>query len=165
MGRPPKDPLAVPPILFGVPTQLDNTLSTATLNKTERRAVARIVVQLEADLGEDLLAVWLYGSRARGEADPSETDYDRRSDIDMMAIVGPGRNATDAAWEAQPQLEAIADAEGDSPVYYSLRFYDAEFLGERRAIRDFFFQEVDRDKLILHGNALPGYGEQARGAA
>jgi hypothetical protein len=38
-----------------------------------------------------------------------------------------------------------------------LRFYGADFLGERRAIRDFFFQEVDRDKLILHGDGLPGY--------
>lgn len=69
--------------------QLDNALSEAALNDTESRAVARIVATLEDELGEDLLAVWLYGSRARGEADPSETHYDRRSDIDMMAIVGP----------------------------------------------------------------------------
>lgn len=137
--------------------QLDRALSPAALNETERRIVERLVAHLRSDLGDGLLAVWLYGSRARGEADPRETDPDRRSDVDLIAILAPGRNATDAAWQAQPQLEAIADAEGDSPVYYSLRFYDAEFLRERRAIRDFFFQEVDRDKLILHGDGLPGY--------
>ena len=88
----------------------------------------------------------------------TDVPADRRSDVDLLAIVGPGRDAAEVAWEAQPQLEAIADAEGDSPVYYSLRFFDAEFLRERRAIRDFFLQEVDRDKLVLYGNDLPGYG-------
>jgi predicted nucleotidyltransferase len=146
------------PILLGMATQLDDARSPAALNETERRIVDRLVARLRAEFGDALLAVWLYGSRARGEADPSETDPDRRSDVDLIAILAPGRNATDAAWQAQPQLEAIADAEGDSPVYYSLRFYDAEFLAERRAIRDFFFQEVDRDKLILYGDSLPGYG-------
>jgi predicted nucleotidyltransferase len=140
-----------------VATKLDDALSAATLNDTERRVVERLVGRLRAELGSDLLAVWLYGSRARGEADPAETDPDRRSDVDLIAVIAPGRGASDVAWEAQPQLEAIADAEGDSPVYYSLRFYDAEFLRERRTIRDFFFQEVDRDKLILHGDALPEY--------
>ena len=139
-------------------TRFDDTLSSAALNETERRVVARVVARLESEFGDDLFAVWLYGSRARGEADPAETDPDRRSDVDLLAIVGPGRDAAEVAWEAQPQLEAIADAEGDSPVYYSLRFFDAEFLRERRAIRDFFLQEVDRDKLVLYGNDLPGYG-------
>lgn len=151
------------PILSGMTTQLEDILSGAALNEIERRVVERLVARLRTDLAEDLLAVWLYGSRARGEADPTETDPDRRSDVDLLAIVGPGRAATDVAWDMQPQLEAIADAEGDSPVYYSLRFYDAEFLRERRAIRDFFFQEVDRDKLILHGDALPGYGGAIEG--
>jgi predicted nucleotidyltransferase len=146
-----------------MPTQLDDALSTAALNETERRVVERLVARLRDELGDDLLAVWLYGSRARGEADPSETDPDRRSDIDLIAIVGPGREASDVAWGVQPQLEAIADAEGDSPVYYSLRFYGAEFLRERRAIRDFFFTEVDRDRLILDGDSLPGFGGATEG--
>jgi len=145
-----------PPILSGVATQLDDALSAAALNETERRMIERLLGRLQTELGSNLLAVWLYGSRARGEADPSESDPDRRSDVDLIAILAPGRNATDAAWQVQPQLEAIADAEGDSPVYYSLRFYDAEFLRERRAIRDFFFQEVDRDKLVLAGGDLDG---------
>jgi hypothetical protein len=42
-----------------------------------------------------------------------------------------------------PQLEAIVDAAGDSPVYYSLRIYDTGRLHDRRRIRSFFFQEVD----------------------
>ena len=154
-----------PPMLPGVATQLDDALSAAALNETERRVIERLVVRLRDELDEDLLAVWLYGSRARGEADPRETDPDRRSDIDMIVIVASGRDAGEASWELRPRWEALVAAEGDSPVYYSLRFYDAEFLRERRAIRDFFFQEVDRDRLILHGDALPGYAGEGEGAA
>ena len=136
--------------------QLSNVLAGAALNDTERRAVARIVALLEEELGDDLLAVWLYGSRARGEADPNETHYDRRSDIDMIAIVGPGRDAGAVSWELCPRMEAVVAAAGDSPPYYSLRFYDAAFLRDRRRIRSFFFQEVDRDKLVLAGSDLEG---------
>jgi predicted nucleotidyltransferase len=138
-----------------VSTQLDDVLTTAALSERERRVVERLVVRLREELGSDLRAVWLYGSRARGEADPSETDPDRRSDIDLVAIVDPARNAAEVSWDFAPLLEAIADAEGDSPVYYSLRFYDTDRLRDRRRIRSFFFQEVDRDKLVLHGSALP----------
>jgi len=116
-------------------------------------------------LGDDLLAVWLYGSRARGDADPAETDPDRRSDVDLMAIVDPARVAATVSWEFAPRLEAIADVEGDSPVYYSLRVYDAEHLRDRRQIRSFFFQEVDRDKIVLYGGALDDYGGAKQRAA
>ncbi len=152
-----------PPILCGVPIQLDNALSGAALNDTERRAVGRIVARLQDELGDDLLAVWLYGSRARGEADPTETDPDRRSDIDMMAIVDPSRDTEEAGRWALPMVEAEADAIGDSPVYYSLRIFDTEWLRERREVRSFFAQEVDRDKLVLLGERLDesGAGEEA----
>jgi predicted nucleotidyltransferase len=144
------------PILLRMPTQLDDALSTAALNETERRAIAGIVDFIQEELGDDLLALWLYGSRARGEADPAETDPDRRSDIDMIAIVASGRDAGEASWELRPRWEALVVAEGDSPPYYSLRLYDAEFLRDRRAIRDFFFAEVDRDKIVLAGGDLEG---------
>ena len=144
---------AYPP---GMPTQLDDTLSAAALNETERRAVARIVARLQAELGDDLLAVWLYGSRARGEADPYETDPDLRSDIDMIAIVGRGRDASAFKWDFTPKMIGAVEAEGDSPPYYSLRMIDADWLRNRRQIRSFFFQEVDRDKLVLAGGDLEG---------
>lgn len=136
--------------------RLSETLMRAALSEPERRIVERIVDALRADLGKDLLAVWLYGSRARGEADPNETHYDRRSDIDMMAIVDPRRDAGAVSWDFTPKLIELVEAEGDSPPYYSLRVYDAARLRNRRQIRSFFFQEVDRDKLVLSGDALEG---------
>jgi predicted nucleotidyltransferase len=137
-----------------VATQLEERLAGAALNECERRVVERMLAVLRERIGEDLLAVWLYGSRARGEANPEETDPDRRSDVDLMAIVDPGRDASAIRWDIHQPLEAAADAEGDSPVYFETRVYDSDFLRERREIRDFFFQEVDRDKIVLHGSAL-----------
>jgi predicted nucleotidyltransferase len=134
--------------------QLSEALARAALSETERRAITRIVEALRADLGDDLLAVWLYGSRARGEADPNETHYDRRSDIDMIAIVDPPRKASDVSWDFTPKLIELVAAEGDSPAYYSLQIIDAGWLIDRRQIRSFFYQEVDRDKIVLAGSPL-----------
>jgi predicted nucleotidyltransferase len=145
-------------------TRLDHPLASAALSERERRVVERLLARLRAELGDGLLAVWLYGSRARGEADVEETDPDRRSDIDLMVIVDPSRDANEFSWEVTPLVEEAADAEGDSPVYYSVLVYDAERLRDRREIRSFFFQEVDRDKIVLAGSGLdhlPGKEEAA----
>lgn len=136
--------------------RLSDTLAAAALNDTERRVVERIVSALQRELGADLLAVWLYGSRARREADPAETDDDRRSDVDMIAIVDPSTGWSTAGGQAVPLIFAEAEAEGDSPSYYSVHVYDADQLRDRRQIRSFFFQEVDRDKLVLAGGDLEG---------
>ena len=114
----------------------------------------RMVERLHGELGADLLGVWLYGSRARGEADPTESDPDRRSDVNVLAIVDPSRDAREVGWWALPMVEAEADALGDSPVYYSLRIFDTEWLRGRREIHSFFTQEVNRDKLVLYGERL-----------
>lgn len=135
---------------------LDDILESAALNDTERRVITRILARLRSKIGSDLLAVWLYGSRARGEADPTETDPDLRSDIDLLAIVDSSRQVSELNLWALPMVEEEGDAEGDSPVYYSLRVFDADWLRGRRQIRSFFIQEVDRDKLILAGGRLEG---------
>jgi predicted nucleotidyltransferase len=139
-----------------LPERSEDPLDAAALNDRERRVIERLLPALRAELGEDLLAVWLYGSRARGEADPTETDPDRRSDIDLMVIVDPARDANAFGWELTALVIDAADAEGDSPPYYSVQVYDADRLRNRRQIRSFFFQEVDRDKIVLAGGRLEG---------
>jgi predicted nucleotidyltransferase len=125
-----------------------------SLTPLELRVVERLLGWLRQEVGEDLLAVWLFGSRARGEADLEETDPDRRSDVDLMVVVSPDVDATGLGWAISPALEAFADEEGDSPVFYSVRVYGADRLRERRQIRSFFVQEVDRDKVVLLGDAI-----------
>jgi predicted nucleotidyltransferase len=124
------------------------------LTDRERRVVERLLRWLREELADELLAVWLFGSRARGEADIGETDPDRRSDVDLMVVVGPGTDPGRIKWDLAPRLEEIADDEGDSPVWYSVLIYDSERLGERRRIHSFFLQEVDHDNVVLLGDAL-----------
>ena len=47
-------------------TQLSDVLAPASLTHAERRVLERLVERLRDELGSDLHAIWLYGSRARG---------------------------------------------------------------------------------------------------
>lgn len=129
-------------------------LADAQLTAQERRVLERLLLSLREELGDDLLAVWLYGSRARGEADLTETHHDRRSDVDLMIVVDPSSSWTAHNNNVFALVSRAADAEGDSPVWYSPRVWDLDWLRNRREIRSFFVQEVDRDKIVLHGSAL-----------
>ncbi|MBS1679224.1 MAG: hypothetical protein JST08_17745 [Actinobacteria bacterium] len=71
-----------------------------------------------------------------------------------MVVVAPGVDVSRLRWELTPRLERIADQQGESPVWFSVLVYDSERLGERRRIRSFFLQEVDRDKVVLFGDDL-----------
>jgi predicted nucleotidyltransferase len=126
--------------------QLADVLSPASLTRAEQRVVERLVELLNDELGSDLHAIWLFGSRARGEIPHPE------SDIDLMVLADGspwqiGLKATELAHE-------IAPAEGVSPVWYSFSVRTPEWLRGRREIRSFFIAEVDRDKLVLYGSGL-----------
>jgi predicted nucleotidyltransferase len=148
-----------------VVARFPEALRSAQLTDVEQRVVDRLLAALERELGEHLLAVWLYGSRARGEADLNETGPDTRSDVDLMVIVDPAAAEWDAMHENSVRLtNEAADAEGDDPVWYSVHVYDLDHLRDRRQIRSFFFQEVDRDKVVLMGSPLeePPHEEAAK---
>lgn len=123
---------------------LMTTLAEAALNEAERRALDEFVESLREELGEELLAVWLYGSRARGERH-------EESDIDVLVITRDGKRdrsrvhglAVDAAL-AQP----------GPGIDLMPHIWDPERLQNRREIESFFIQEVDRDKIVLYGDDL-----------
>jgi predicted nucleotidyltransferase len=124
------------------------SLATTTLTDAERRAVAHLVAALERELGDELHAVWLYGSRARGEP-PRDED----SDVDVLVVTSRAERDT-------PQLvrrvaKEAADAEGLHP-YLGLSVFvtTPEWVWKRRAIEAFYIQEVDRDKIVLAGGEV-----------
>jgi len=122
-----------------------DALAQASLAPNERRALERLVALLEEELGDELRGVWLYGSRARGEA-PKED-----SDIDLL-VVSAGRRPNDDL-RAIELAFAAADAEGLNPLAFSVKLFDRDYVEDRRSIRSFFMQEVDRDKIVLAGTA------------
>lgn len=117
-------------------------LSRATLAPEERRAVARFVELLEERLGEGLISAWLYGSRARREPPHDE------SDVDVMVVTAFGGRDADLVDEL---LWDAAELEGANPMSFSVQVVDPDWIEDRRRIRSFFIQEVDRDKLVLAG--------------
>jgi predicted nucleotidyltransferase len=127
-------------------TQLSDVLAPASLTPAERRVVERLVERLREELGPDLHAIWLFGSRARGETPHPE------SDIDLMVLADGSR--LQIGLTAIELAHEIAPAEGVSPAWYSFSVRTPEWLRGRREIRSFFIAEVDRDKLVLYGSGL-----------
>ena len=56
-------------------------------------------------------------------------------------------------WEVHRIVSDAAEAEDLSPVFFSTQTYDVERIAQRRDIKSFFIQEVDRDKIVLFGEA------------
>jgi len=121
-----------------------STLVEATLDRAERRALERITAALGEDLGDELLAIWLFGSRARGEWPGPE------SDVDLLVLIER------AGWHDRDRVREIVDAalapEGVNRFDFSVHVGDPAWLAERRAMGAFFIQEVDRDKVVLAGS-------------
>jgi predicted nucleotidyltransferase len=128
-------------------SQLDDRLASATLSEVERNTVRHFVALLDDAIGEDLRGLWLYGSRARGEA-PHED-----SDVDLLVIANGDRERQRRL--AMDLSEAAALAKEESPFTYSVQVHDEEWLRGRRKVQSFFIGEVDRDKIVLAGSALP----------
>jgi predicted nucleotidyltransferase len=126
--------------------QLADVLAPASLTPGERRVVERLVERLSEELGSDLHAIWLFGSRARGEPPHPE------SDIDLMVLVDEGRSQVGLM--AIELAHEIAPTEGVGPTWFSFSVRTPEWLRGRREIRSFFIAEVDRDKLVLYGSGL-----------
>jgi predicted nucleotidyltransferase len=105
------------------------------------RRPARLAAVEEA-YGDDLDAVWLYGSRARRERPHDE------SDIDVLVVTRKDRND-----EAPiPMLWRVLDEMGNPRVLVDPRQRSRAWVEDRRAIASFFLRDVDRDKSVLYGH-------------
>ena len=120
-------------------------LAEASLSPAERRALDRSVSELQREFGARLRSVWLYGSRARGETPHPE------SDVDLLVVLE--RRHWQDDWEVRRLVSDAAETEGLSSVFVSTQIYGVEEIAQRREIESFFIQEVDRDKIILFGDA------------
>ena len=127
----------------GVPT-----LADAALSAQERALLERFSETLHERLGPHLHAVWLFGSRARGQRPLNED-----SDVDVLVI------ADDASWDGTRLVyQALDDAARDLDLedqawFFSVHVNTPEWLAQRREIRSFFIAEVDRDKVVVAGHA------------
>jgi predicted nucleotidyltransferase len=124
---------------------LMTSLSDATLSALERRVLERFVRLVREEFEDELRSIWLFGSRARGEKPGPE------SDVDVLIVIR-GANL-ETHFRTVRLMDQAAEAEGANPVFFSASVYDPQRVEQRREIRSFFIQEVDRDKIVLHGEA------------
>ena len=122
------------------------TLADTSLSAEERALLDRFAWELGRRLGDELHAIWLFGSRARG-ASPGED-----SDVDLLVLVD------DASWDGKLRVHAAFDDSAHHldlelpAVYFSIHVKTPEWLADRRAIESFFIAEVDRDKVVVVGD-------------
>lgn len=119
------------------------TLASAALDAGERRTLDRLVELIRDEFGERLEAVWLYGSRARGERH-------EESDVDVMVVVDE-RSEADSR-RAHRLARQATEAEETWSTLLSVRVRDRGWIEGRRQIGSFFLQEVDRDRVVLYGS-------------
>jgi uncharacterized protein (UPF0332 family)/predicted nucleotidyltransferase len=127
------------------------TLATASLTSAERRVLRRAVAALRAELGDELLAVWLYGSRVNGAEVHAESDVD-------LVVVTSGGSARDASRIMRIFFDA-ADAEGAGAALFSPHVESPASLAELRAMDSFYLRNVERERLVLSGDPggeIPG---------
>jgi predicted nucleotidyltransferase len=123
------------------------TLAHASLSTEERALLMRFSSELYAEEELEPKAVWLFGSRARGDR-PVED-----SDVDVLVLL------EDASWAAKTRVHAALqfaarelDLQGLT-FSFSIHVNTLAWLEQRREIRSFFIAEVDRDKIVLSGRA------------
>lgn len=117
-------------------------LDGGSLTDVERLLVERFVERLQESLGDDLDAIWLYGSKARGDAS-------EESDVDLLVLARGGRERhRDAVMTIARDLEK---QDRDGRTVLSTAVQDRGWLSDRRAVEDFFIRDLDRDKVILFG--------------
>ena len=119
-------------------------LADASLSADERTLLERFASELRSgQYGQQ--AIWLFGSRARGERSGED------SDIDVLVLTD------DASWENKLRihdaLQAAARELGLQPLTWSFSIHinTPDWLEQRRSVHSFFITEVDRDKIPLSG--------------
>lgn len=129
--------------LVGMPT-----LDATSLRSDERALLQRFAELLTEHWGERLYAVWLFGSRARGEP-PAHED----SDVDLLVLVDePDWRRKDQVYDDLYAAAKQLDLE-DLAIDFAVHVETPQWLAGRREIKSFFMAEVDRDKVIVAGRA------------
>ena len=118
--------------------------AATSLSPDERALLERFAALLAQRLGASLRAVWLFGSRARGEQ-PAHED----SDVDLLVLVD------DDSWEGSRRVYAVLDEAAAElrpqaiTPWFAIHVHTPHWLAERREIKSFFIDEVDRDKVVI----------------
>ena len=109
----------------------------AYLNNKEKKAIKSFVKDLREKLGDDIVSIRLFGSKARG-------DFKKNSDIDIFILV---KEKTLKIRDIIAEIEVDYDIEYNLPistVLYSLFEYK-----KNKELGSFFFENVEKEGIAL----------------
>jgi len=107
------------------------------LNKIEKEAIASFVKELKETLGNNLVSVRLFGSKAKG-------NFERDSDIDIFILV---KEKNLKVRDMIAEMEVNCDLKYGLPlssVLYSLFEYK-----KNKELGSFFFENVEKEGIVL----------------
>jgi predicted nucleotidyltransferase len=114
------------------------TLEMITLTKREKEALRAFIEGVRQSLGENLVKVILFGSKARGESK-------RGSDIDLLVIVQKRNIPTE-----KKVIEQVVETELHYNIYrLSPMIYSVEDYEERRKMEAPFISEIETSGVTL----------------
>ena len=112
------------------------------LSKTEAKAVEEIKNRLVKKLGDRLLLLTLYGSKARGDSHPD-------SDIDLLIVVDhDGWGLSEKIFD---EIYEVMD-EYDFKLFISMNIFEREEFETYRRHNFSFYRNVKRDGIDLWKN-------------
>ena len=113
------------------------SLETAILTNREREALKTFVEGVRQSLGENLVRIILFGSKARGKSK-------RGSDIDLLVIVRE-RNIE----SSHGVYKAASRADLHWEVNISPKIYSLDEYQQRQEIGALFIKEVEKNGVLL----------------
>lgn len=108
------------------------------LQPYERTGIQALVNRLAAALGSNLVGVWLFGSKARG-------DFDEDSDIDLLVILA--RLTPPIRWQIR---ELAADCSLEYDLLINTHLLDSKRWAAHVYYASTLWREITRDGVILH---------------
>ena len=114
------------------------SIETIALTKREKEALRAFVARVRQSLGENLVKVILFGSKARGQAK-------RGSDIDLLVIVQNRDMPTE-----KKVIEQVVETELHYKIYrFSPIIYSVEDYEDRKKMEVPFTSEIETDGVML----------------
>lgn len=107
------------------------------LNRIEKKVIKSFVEKLRENIGDEILKIMLFGSKARG-------DFSRDSDIDIFVLVKEKNQ------ELRDKIGDItADYIYDYDIPLSPVLYDIDEYNQNSKLGSFFFENVEKEGISL----------------